>query len=307
MREKQTRQEQFTDYTATLRERFDKGVLLELQGLPQWVVWKAEIDKDGKKKKAPYNPSFHLIRASVKIPKSWGTLQEALQALETGNYSGVGLMLAPPLVFLDLDNCFDSQEGKIIYPKVEEIVKNINSYTEVSPSSRGLHILCYGLLPGKGIHSEIEMYGQNRFTTITTDHLDGTPKTLEHRQEAIAALYRQFAPPVVPEIIQNTRGVGGCGNGLTQLPEEAVNDPVLQRLLAGDIAQFGNDHSRADFVLIMKLLHWTGDNLDLTRELFLSSPLGKRAKVIRPTGITTYVDMTIYNVLKKRRNPPLRR
>jgi primase-polymerase (primpol)-like protein len=51
----------------------------------------------------------------------------------------------------------------------------------------------------------------------------------------------------------------------------------LQRLLRGDITGFGNDWSRADFVLVMKLLHWTGDNEALTRELFLSSPLGKRA------------------------------
>ena len=73
------------------------------------------------------------------------------------------------------------------------------------------------------------------------------------------------------------------------------------------MSSFGNDQSRADFVLIMKLLHWTGDNLDLTCEIFLSSPLGKRAKAVRPTGVTTYVDMTIYNALKKRRNPPQKR
>ena len=101
--------------------------------------------------------------------------------------------------------------------------------------------------------------------------------------------------------------MAGSSNDLTDLPKEAAGDPILQRLLVGDIIQFGNDHSRADFVLIMKLLHWTGDNIELTREIFLSSPLGKRAKAKRKTGVTTYVDITIYNVLKKRRNPPQRR
>ncbi len=37
----------------------------------------------------------------------------------------------------------------------------------------------------------------------------------------------------------------------------------------------------------MKLLHWTGDNKALTRELFLSSQLGQRKKATRPTGKAT--------------------
>src|SRR6266568_3741617 len=123
-------------------------------------------------------------------------------------------------------------------------------------------------------------------------------------QEKLEALYHRFAPPVTERNDQNTRVGGESAAPLTKLPPEAANDPLLQQLLAGDIAPFGNDHSRADFVLLMKLLHWTGDNVSLTRDLFLSSPLGQRAKAERPTGITTYVDMTIYNVLKKRRNPP---
>ncbi len=68
-------------------------------------------------------------------------------------------------------------------------------------------MLAYGNLPGKNIHTAIEMYGQDRFTTITTDHMLGTPTSIEHRQEAIEALYRRFAPPVAPGEDQNTRGV----------------------------------------------------------------------------------------------------
>jgi primase-polymerase (primpol)-like protein len=65
--------------------------------------------------------------------------------------------------------------------------------------------------------------------------------------------------------------------------------------------------SNADFVLIMKLLHWTGDNLELTRKLFLASGLYREGKTLRKTGQTTYLDMTITNARKKRRNPPMNR
>jgi primase-polymerase (primpol)-like protein len=76
--------------------------------------------------------------------------------------------------------------------------------------------------------------------------------------------------------------------------------------LSGDSAGYPSP-SNADFVLIMKLLHWTGDNVELTRKLFLASGLFREGKTLRKTGQTTYLDMTITNALKKRRNPPMQR
>lgn len=111
------------------------------------------------------------------------------------------------------------------------------------------------------------MYGQDRFTTITTDHLAGTPTIIEHRQDAIDALYNRFAPPVRETNNQNTSVGVGTGAALTELPPEAVHDAVLQRLLSGDITG-SQSASNADFVLVLKLLHWTGDNVELTLRLF---------------------------------------
>src|SRR5215472_14064425 len=110
------RQERFTTYAHRLKERFSSGILTELQPLHQWVVWKGELE-EGKQKKVPYNPNYHLIRASVKIPKSWGTLDRALQMLETGNYSGIGFMITPPLVMVDLDRSFERQTRTITDPQ----------------------------------------------------------------------------------------------------------------------------------------------------------------------------------------------
>src|SRR6266699_1683775 len=97
MQPEQTRRERFTAYAAMLKERFNSGYLSQLQGVPQWVVWRAELE-DGKHKKVPYNPNYFPARASVKIPKSWGTLDQSLNALESGNYSGLGFMITPPFV-----------------------------------------------------------------------------------------------------------------------------------------------------------------------------------------------------------------
>jgi len=63
---------------------------------------------------------------------------------------------------------------------------------------------------------------------------------------------------------------------------EAERDEVLQKLLQGDITGY-KSQSSADFVLIMKLLHWTGDNIQLTRQLFKESGL-YREKTERKPG-----------------------
>jgi len=158
----ENRRERFTLYTTVLRERFLSGILAELQPLNQWVVWRGEIE-NGKKKKVPYNPNYpFLARTSVKIPKSWGTLNQALEALASGEYSGVGFMITPPLVFIDLDHSFDRSTQTITNPLAAEIVQSLNSYTEQSPSGTGLHILAYADKSIRSLHKEIEMYGQDR-------------------------------------------------------------------------------------------------------------------------------------------------
>ena len=97
------------------------------------------------------------------------------------------------------------------------------------------------------------MYGQDRFTTITTNHLAGTPATIEQRQEALDALYQRFAPAVTETTNQNTRGGVWSGETPTELPPEAEHDAVLQRLLSGDISGYPSP-SNADFVLITQAL-----------------------------------------------------
>src|SRR5579859_2683075 len=90
------RQERFAAYAAYLQERFNAGILTELQGLRQWVVWRREVDREDKPKKAPYNPNARHTYASVKGPHSWGSLDQALSALATGRYSGIGFVITPP-------------------------------------------------------------------------------------------------------------------------------------------------------------------------------------------------------------------
>ncbi len=303
------RRERFTRYAAILRERFEqKGVLRELAGYPNFVMWRYS-EVSGQRKKPPFDPNTNLPASPIE-PRTWGTLETALTALATGKYQGIGFMLShSPFSGLDLDH---SVEGGKLLPWAKAIVEAMDTYGEYSPSwnkaagTGGVHLLVEGKPVSSKKTGNIEIYGEKHYLTITTNHIPGTPTTIESRQQALDALYRSIAPPVEERPIQNTRWVVGRGNDLTELPPEAVYDQKLQRLLRGDITGY-KSQSSADFVLIMKLLHWTGDNIQLTRQLFMQSGLYREEKTERKTGSTTYLDMTIHNALKKRRNPPMRR
>src|SRR6266702_6249632 len=303
--ERRPEQRNYPRYAQDLRERFSNGMLSELLPYSQFVVWKYTMEHK-KLKKRPFNPRTN-VPARTNDPSTCKGVNQALRALATGRYNGIGFVFTEndPFTGTDLDACM-SKDGSIA-PWAQEIITSLSSYTEYSPSKLGVHILTQATLPGAGRKiGTVEMYAKDRFFTLTTDQVTGTPPAIAERQEAIQALYQRIAPPVPPERIQNTRGGVGSGSALTELPPEARHDPLLQQLLRGDTTGFQSP-SNADFVLALKLLHWTGDNIELTRKLFLQSGLYREEKTERKTGATTYLEMTIHNALKKRRNPPMRR
>ncbi len=308
MSTEQTQREPAVHYAAWLKERFEqKGILREIAGYPNFVVWHYK-EENGQRKKPPVNPKTHRP-ASPTDRTTWGTLETALSAVATGRYQGIGFMLShSSFAGIDLDHCI--QEGRL-QPWAQEIIEKLDTYTEYSPSwnratgTGGVHLLVEGKPPASKKAGNIEVYGEKHYLTITTRHLPGTPVTINSRQTKLDALYASLVPvPTAPTERQNTSG-GAPGLPRTELPPEAAHDPMLQKLLRGDISGY-TSQSSADFVLIMKLLHWTGDNIELTRQLFRESGL-YREKSERKTGDTTYLDMTIANALKKRRNPPMRR
>ena len=97
---------------------------------------------------------------------------------------------------------------------------------------------------------------------------------------------------------------------MSDLPPEAKDDQVLAQLLDG-ISLYGNT-SVDEYVVLMKLLHYTGDDRVWTKAIFSSSPIGQRAKAREDTkegrrGKTNYLDYTLDAVVRKRRNPPMKR
>ena len=139
-----------------------EGIPEELRVRPQWVVWKAVGDKPDK---VPYSVSTGR-RASSTDLLTWSTFQEALEAYENGEYDGVGFVFssADPYTGIDLDNCVD-EDGEIALWALE-IVRYFDSYTELSATGSGLHVIVRGDVPNRR-KGDVEVYSSKRFFAVT--------------------------------------------------------------------------------------------------------------------------------------------
>jgi putative DNA primase/helicase len=134
----------------------------ELKARPQWLVWKAVGEKPDK---VPYSARTGC-RASSTDLMSWSTFEEALEAYEDGGYAGLGFVFssADPYTGIDLDNCVD-ESGEIALWALE-IVRHFDSYTELSATGSGLHILVRGEVPNRR-KGDLESYNSKRFFALT--------------------------------------------------------------------------------------------------------------------------------------------
>lgn len=246
----------------------------DLKRWRQWVVWRYQ-QRGEKKTKPPYSPTSGSL-ASVDNPGTWGPFEEARRAFSSGHFAGVAFILAPwdPFTGVDLDHALE--DGQIA-PWARSIVDHFASYTEWSPSRSGLHIWLRGTLPGpRRRKGPVEMYQDYRALTLTGWHLEGTPLTIEQRQEELVGYYRHLfadevqrqAQPVQPQV-----PVDLSDADLIVCAERARNGARFARLWSGNTQDYGEDQSRADLALAGMLAYWTNGDPERMDRLFRQSGL----------------------------------
>lgn len=168
------------DPTPTLRPFDGAAIPQALKDLPRWApwvaVWNAKRQKYDKIPRRADVPEYGLSTAN---PDRWFTYAAALSAFERERPSlaGVGYVMTRPhgVVGVDLDDCV--HDGQLA-PWAREVVDALSSYTEISPSGKGLRIFCLGAVEDWTNHTVgVEVYGgqEPRFLTLTGAHLVGTP------------------------------------------------------------------------------------------------------------------------------------
>ena len=182
----------------------------ELKPLKQWVCFSLETNKNatGKPIKVPMIPGLK-IRASVSKPGNWRSFSFALS--KAASYCGIGFVLTSndPYTGIDIDNCRNKLTGEIS-PKAQEIINKLNSYTEVSYSKTGVHIIVkakplngrckFPLQDDSFPNMEIEIYSTGRYFIFTGNKL-GTLPTINQRDRLLKTL-RSKLTKLVPESIR---------------------------------------------------------------------------------------------------------
>lgn len=204
----------------------------ELKKVNQWVCWRIEPGPDGKPRKIPVNPR-NGSNAKPNDPTTWSDFEAAVRCADKKDLAGVGFVItaADPFMCVDLDSVRDAQTGQI-EPWAQEIVDKLCSYTEVSPRGEGVHVWLKNTNKDALVgcrQGQVEIYGKDRYMTVTGDHLPGTLPTVEERQAAIESVHQQHIYPKRRSVAPTARGTGSAA------PSEAVaqfTDDTIMRIAA---------------------------------------------------------------------------
>ena len=255
--------------------------LAELQRLLQWVAWKLEDDPNrDKPRKVPVNPRTGK-NAATNRPASWGTYQQAVDRAKRDDLAGIGFVFTAndPYCGVDLDGCIDDNGN--LKPWADGYAHKLNSYTEVSQSGTGLHVIVKATLPGGGRKAQqVEVYDRGRFFVWTGAHVPDSPTVLHERQELIDELLAvhfgvKAKDPATPR--HDPQPVNLDDHKLLQLARNAANGAKFERLWSGNVNGYGSQ-SEADLALCAMLAFWTGGDAQRMNALFQQSELYRPGK-----------------------------
>jgi putative DNA primase/helicase len=263
----------------------------ELIGYKQWVLWR-KLAVNGRCTKVPISPWSGKAAACDK-PQTWSTFWHVRHAVEKYHCDGIGFVFtdADPFCGIDLDQC--RTINGLIAPEALELIRRFDSYTELSPSGTGVHILIEARLPGRGRRSgKIEAYESGRYFTITGKHLGGTPAGIRCRQQVLDDFSAE--PHAVPRCLNIATDVSD--EELIARAMNSSNGGRFGRLWSGDTSDYGNDHSRADLALCRILSFWCRGDAERVDRLFRLSGL-MRDKWDRRAGELPYGLRTMRTIL----------
>mgnify|MGYP001028643619 FL=1 len=234
----------------------------ELKQLPQWVCHRNKI---------PFNP---VTGAPAKAgqPDTWTRLENAVNACS--NYDGIGFEFNNNgIVGIDLDKVI--AEDGTVSPEATEIVEMLDSYTEYSPSGKGLHIFVKGDIPVDGRKKGfIEMYKAKRYFTMT-GNVYGELTTIKERSEQVAQLFDKFFSDSKSEksAVNIVNNVPATEPIKDYLSIGLAKDTVFKALWNGEYqSEKCTSESEVDLALMGKLLYWCSGNVDAAIEAFIDSP-----------------------------------
>ena len=265
-----------------------ENIPAELRALPHWVS--AGPDKK------PINPRT----GNYADPSDTSTGASFNEAVKTGmKHIGFILSKDDPFAIVDLDNPFEIVEDqfnetgekikvKVIadehhakFPECVEIAKRhgkvmeaFNSYTELSQSGQGAHIVCRGSVPQGVRRDRIEVYSDQRYMIFTGNVIKAQGVT--DCQNMLNQLYTEIGRMTTDkgELIEEDSIYEN--SEVWRMATNASNSEKFVSLCQGEMDGYPSQ-SEADLALLSMLCFYSRSNTQV-KEMFRQTKLGEREK-----------------------------
>lgn len=294
--------------------QFDK-VPEEIKELKAWVCWKKEVDPSRPNgfKKLPINPSTGF-NARSNEPLTWTDFDTAYNKMLAMKYDGIGFMFSGSgYVGIDIDHCMKDGE---LSDFAQEIISTLHSYTEVSPSGEGIHIICKGTMPTGGNRNDskgLEMYARGRYFTVTGNVLQGY-ETICDCQDEIEVVHNKHIKKQASLKSENATlannqkilvspkdnkkmVVPNDNQAIIELASRSKQGDKFMQIYNGNWQGVYESHSQADQGFCNMLAFWTRCDDQQMDSIFRESGL-MRDKWDEMHGVATYGSMTITKAIE---------
>ncbi len=249
----------------------------ELKALPQWILWKFET-RNGKQTKVPCQVTGEMAQANNR--RTWSTFATAVKFYLEGDYDGIGFVFSRQdnYIGIDIDKCVVDGKTNAF---ATEIIDTLDSYTEFSPSQKGIHIIIKGSLPQsvlgtgrKNTKHGLEIYSYGRFFTFTGNRENSND--VYDRTDELAEVFEQYFDD---SDIQGRVNLAEFEKDEIKLSNESLWEKMFRSKNGDEIRSLYNgslindDHSASDLALCNYLAFWTGKSATRMDAMFRETSL----------------------------------
>ena len=248
----------------------------ELKDYPYFCGWKYETH-NGRMTKVPKSIKGH--NADNSNLADFCSFDDIMQQVDS--FDGIGIAITGDIAAIDIDHCIE--DGKLS-DLAEEITGKLESYTEISPSGKGIRII--GKTSGFSYDKEkyyinnrrcgLEVYAardKGQFATITGNALNDKP--VRDITEVLTEILDGYM--LRPTVARPESRIDAPGSFLTDeevimKASAAVNGEKFRSLYAGDITGYPSQ-SEAELAFMTTLAFWCGGDEEQMERIYLGSGL----------------------------------
>ena len=222
-----------------------------------------------------------IPHCSVTTSSGWLSFEEAIHKFKNCYADGIGFVFCEDdgLVGIDLDNVLndDGSPDELAQP----ITSSANTYTELSPSRRGLHLYIKAQIPKGKKGRRIEIYTEKRFFTVTGHIPTFCERADVQNNQALAdELYqyltsREKAESLISPIIKRkSRFPSKSDREIINYIFSSSKDKKFQDLYNGEWQKYSfPSQSEADLSFFTKLMYWCQGDEQQAERVFKQSGL----------------------------------